>query len=202
MKGGKRMAKLQRSANIQAKGINFTGVKKYVEMNYGEEMWLQLIKSLSPETQAVWVDNHAAGAAYPFSAFKEMISALHSLLKATSESEAAAVYEFIVDQSVSSMGKIYHRMTQPSQVVRNYPQLWSKFFNAGTVQVPVATRGRGVVRFLLPEIFDDMLPAACLGYSRKAVEMGGGKDLRMERTAYQKKNDGLFESVYELRWVE
>ena len=188
--------------NVQARGINFIGVKKYVEMNYGEELWQQLVSSLSPAAQAVWADTLSSGSAYPFSAFKEIIATLHSTLKTTNESEAAAVYEYIIDQSVSSLGKIYHRMTQPSQVVRNYPQLWSRLFSTGTVEVPVATRGRGVVRFLLPDIFDEVLPAACLGYSKKAVEMGGGKDLSMTRTSYQKKDEGLFESVYELRWSE
>jgi hypothetical protein len=188
--------------NVEAKGINFTAVKKYVEMKYGEEMWEQLVNTLSPSTQAVWAETHAAGAAYPFPAFKEMILSLHSLLKTTSETEAAAVYEYIVDQSVSSISKMYNWMTQPSQVVRNYPHLWSRLFSTGTVEVPVATRGRGVVRFLLPDIFDEVLPAACLGYSKKAVEMGGGKDLSMKRTSYQKKDGGLFESIYELRWTE
>ena len=188
--------------DVLATGINFTGVKKYIALNYGEETWAETVRTLSPGARAVWTNTHAAGTGYPFSAFKEMVATLHAALRTTSESEAAAVYEFILDESTGSMNRIFLRMTQPSQILRNYPLLWGKFFNTGSVEVPVATRGHGVVRFLLPEIFEDWLPAACLGFSRKAIEMGGGRELRMTRTAFQKKPGGLFESVYELRWIE
>jgi hypothetical protein len=70
------------------------------------------------------------------------------------------------------------------------------------VDVPVADKSHASVRFLLPDVFDDWLSPACLGYSTKAVAMAGGSDLTMKRTAYEKKPDGLFESVYELCWKE
>ncbi len=188
--------------DAMAKGINFISVKKYVEMNYGEEMWHQLIESLSTEVKTVWNLTHKTGSDYPFYAFKEMISVMKSSLRTTRESEMAAVYEFIADESMSSMSKLRLRMSTPSSVIKNYPALWSSFFNAGTVDVPVASKGQGVVRFVLPEIFDDWLQPACLGFSKKAVEMAGGKDLMIQRTAYEKRKDNLFESRYELRWKE
>jgi hypothetical protein len=187
---------------VLAKGINFTCAKKYIETNYGSETWEQIMSRLTPEAAAVWNSSLLSGSEYPFSAFKEMISSTIAVLRTTNNDEIAAIYEYIADQSLNSMYKIFFKFANPSYVIKNYPLLWTRFFNAGVVDVPAAEKGRGVVRFLLPDIFDDWLAPACLGYSRKAVEMGGGKDLRMERTAYLKKNDGLFESVYELRWTE
>jgi hypothetical protein len=35
--------------------------------------------------------------------------------------------------------------------------LWSRFFNAGTVEVMVAEKGHAIPKFLLPEIFNDWL---------------------------------------------
>ena len=190
------------STEVLAKGINFTCAKKYVETNYGPETWDRIIARLTPEAIAVWQGSLLAGSEYPFLAFKEMISSTITELRTTNDAEIAAIYEYIADQSLNSLYKIFFKFANPSYVIKNYPLLWTRFFNAGVVDVPVAEKGRGVVRFLLPDIFDDWLTPACLGYSKKAVEMGGGKDLSMTRTSYQKKDEGLFESVYELRWTE
>ncbi len=189
-------------ATVMAKGANFLFAKKYLEAKYGRETWERIMRSLSGDAKAVWGQSLLATGVYPFSAFKEMMSALTAELKTAKEQEVAAVYEHIADQSLSSVYKIFFRLAHPSYVIRNYPKLWSMFFNAGTVEVPVAEKGHAVVKFLLPDIFNDWLPPACLGYSKKAVEMAGGSDLTMKRTFSGKKSDGLWETIYELQWKE
>jgi hypothetical protein len=188
--------------DVMAKGVNFICAKKYIEKKYGKETWEQIMRSLSDEARAVWNDCLLAGSEYPFLAFKEMMSSLSSVLKTAKDAEIAAVYEYIADQSLNTMYKIFFRLAQPSFVIKNYPLLWSRFFNAGTVDVPAADKGHASVRFLLPDVFDNWLPPACLGYSKKAVAMAGGGDLTVKRTSYEKKPAGVFESVYELRWKE
>ena len=76
------------------------------------------------------------------------------------------------------------------------------FFNSGTVEVQVAESGHAILKFLLPEIFNDWLPPACLGYSKKAVEMAGGRNLVMKKNSAGKTSDGQWETVYELQWTE
>jgi len=76
------------------------------------------------------------------------------------------------------------------------------FFNTGTVEVQVAESGHAVLKFLLPEIFNDWLPSACLGYSKKAVEMAGGRNLVMTKKSSGKFSEEIWETVYELRWIE
>lgn len=188
--------------DVMAKGVNFICGKKYIEMKYGQETWEQIMRSLSDEGRAVWNDCLLSSSEYPFWAFKEMMSVLPSVLKTAEDAEIAGVYEYIADQSLNTVYKIFFRLAQPSFVIKNYPLLWGRFFNAGTVGVPVADKGHATVRFLLPDVFDSWLPPACLGYSIKAVAMAGGSDLTMKRTAYEKKPEGMFESVYELRWKE
>lgn len=187
---------------VKAKGVNFICAKNYIEKKYGNKTWVQIMDCLSNEGKAVWNNCLLSGSEYPFSAFKEMMSAFPTVLKTTKDGEIAAVYEYIADQSLNTIYKIFFRLSQPSFVLKSYPILWSRFFNAGTVDVPVAEKGQASVRFLLPDVFDDWLQPACLGYSMKAVAMAGGSGLTMKRTAYEKKPDGLFESVYELRWKE
>ena len=71
-------------------------------------------------------------------------------------------------------------------MIKNYPKLWNMFFNTGTVEVQVAGSGHAVLKFLLPESFNDWLPPACLGYSKKAVEMAGGRNLVMKKNGLEK----------------
>lgn len=65
--------------------------------------------------------------------------------------------------------------------------------------MPVSEKGHAKVRFLLPEIFMDWLPPACLGYSTKAVEMAGGKNLVMKLEKKSLLPDKIWEIVYDLR---
>ncbi len=187
---------------VMAKGANFLYARLYIEQKYGRDTWERILQSLSPEMRKVWDQALLASKEYPFEAFKEMMSALNSVLKTAQDAELARIYEHIADQSLNKMYKIFFRFAHPSFAIKNYPSLWSLFFNAGTVEVPVAEKGHAVVRFLLPEIFNDWLQPACLGYSKKAVTMAGGRGLTMKRLTFEKKAEDLWETVYELLWNE
>jgi hypothetical protein len=187
---------------VMAKGVNFVCAKKYIEDKYGTETWGRIMQSLSNDAKTVWGGVLLVSTAYPFTAFKEMMSALIGELKSAKESELAEIYEYIADQSLHKIYKIFFQLANPSFVIKNYPKLWSMFFNAGTVEVMLAEKGHAVLKFLLPEIFNGWLPPACLGYSKKAVEMAGGRNLVMKKSSVGKVSDDLWETVFDLRWTE
>jgi len=187
---------------VLAKGVSFLYARTYIEAKYGRDTWERVIQALPPESREVWSYSLLVTKEYPFSAFKDMMSSLMGVLKTAKEAELAAIYEYIADQSLSKMYKVFFRLAHPAFVIKNYPRLWSMFFNAGTVEVPIAEKGQATVRFLLPEIFNDWLQPASLGYSKKAVEMAGGRGLAMNRVSHGKKGEDLWETVYELRWKE
>jgi len=56
------------------------------------------------------------------------------------------------------------------------------------------------VTFTLPEIFLDWLPPACLGYSRKAVEMAGGKHFAMRPLGKEEQYNKDWKISYKLSW--
>lgn len=185
-----------------AKGVNFLYSRRFIESQYGGEVWARVMKAMSKESQEIWSGGIIVYQEYPFSAFKEMISILTGEIKSVQNSELARIYEYIADQSLNKIYKIFFHFTNPSFVIKNYPKLWEKFFNTGKVEVPVSEKGRAVVKFILPEIFLDWLSPACLGYSKKAVEMAGGKNLAMKPRDKTLISEGVWEIVYELRWDE
>ena len=143
---------------VAAKGVNFLYSKRFIESKYGEAVWAQIMKSLSKESQEIWEAGLLVYKEYPFAAFKEMISALTRELKLAKDSELASIYEYIADQSLNKIYKIFFTFANPSFVIKNYPRLWDKFFNSGKVEVPLSEKGHAVVKFTLPEIFLDWLP--------------------------------------------
>lgn len=187
---------------VMAKGVNFLFARKYIENKYGTEIWGRVMQSLSDEAKSIWGGVILASMEYPFVSFKEMMTSLTQELKMAKDHELAGIYEYIADQSLNAMYKIFFRIANPSYVIQNYPKLWSKFFNAGKVEVTAAEKGHAVLKFLLPEIFNDWLPPACLGYSKKAVEMAGGRNLVMRKNSSVKVSEDLWETIYELRWTE
>jgi hypothetical protein len=187
---------------VLARGVNFIYTKEFILNKYGIEAWKLLLQSLSEDARKIWDGILLPIQEYPFTFFKEMISTMPLALKIKQDSELACIYEYIADQSLNKLYKIFFSFANPSFVIKNYPRLWSRFFNAGEVEVLVSESGHAILKFTLPEIFLDWLEPACLGYSKKAVEMAGGRGLTMEIKSVYKIPTDLWEIVCELHWFE
>ena len=184
---------------VMARGLNFVYAKEFIKKKYGDETFTRLLDRLPQEVKGIWEDAVLTDS-YPFSAFKAMTAALSGELGALENREIAKMYEYIADRSLNVLYKMFFRMTNPSFVISNYPKLWRRFFESGTVEVPLSEKGYARVRFLLPEIFLDWLPPACLGYSKKAVEMAGGKNLMIKLENKSLSSENVWDIVYQLRW--
>jgi len=187
---------------VLARGVNFVYTIQYIVNKYGVETWKLLLQSLSEDARKVWGDILVPILDYPFRLFKELISSLPIALNIGQDSELASIYEYIADQSLNKLYKIFFSFTNPSFVIKNFPKLWSRFFNTGKVEVPVSESGHAILKFTLPEIFHDWLEPACFGYSKKAVEMSGGRNLTMDMKGSDKGPNDHWEIVYELHWDE
>ncbi len=187
---------------VMARGPNFVYAKEFIQKEYGEATWNKLLNSLPEQAANVWNRPHLITETYPFSAFKIMVAALSDLVGSMSDQQTTNLYEYMADRSLSTVYKVFFRFTNPAFVVKNYPKLWKRFFASGDVEVPTAQRGYAVVKFTLPEEFLDWLPPACYGYSKKAVEMAGGKELRIKEQTRSRLTNGLWSISYELFWDE
>ena len=187
---------------VLAKGVNFVYAKEFILKEYGEGLWERALESLVRSEREFWRGTQLIHESYPFGAFKSMVSAVSKELGKPEDTEAARLYEYIAERSLSVLYKVFFKFANPSFVIKNYPKLWDRFFNTGKVEVPVAEKGHAVLKFILPEVFLDWLPPACLGYSKKAVEMAGGKKLTLTQKSRSLLPGALWEVVFELKWVE
>lgn len=185
-----------------ARGPNFLYAREYVISTHGEGVWNEVLKKLPAEHADVWRGTLLISSEYPFPAFKEMVRAWSEITGGTNRDTTANLYGFIADRSLNTVYRFFLRLSQPAFVLRNFPKLWERFFTAGTVEVPVAEKGHAVIRFTLPEVFQDWLEPACYGYSRKAIEMAGGRDVAMRPSGPSSLSDGTLEAAFDLTWTE
>ena len=185
-----------------ARGVNFMYAREYVVREHGEAMWAHIVDQLPPDAARVWRGPLVAIGTYSFGAFKAFASALAAESGGRSDETLSGMYEYIADRSLNALYKVFFRLTNPSFVIGNYPKLWERFFTTGKVEVREATAGRATIEFTLPAIFLDWLPAASLGYSRKAVAMAGGKNLTMRELTRSERGGEQWAIAYELRWQE
>jgi hypothetical protein len=185
-----------------ARGPNFLYAREYVISTGGEKTWNEVLQKLTAEHAAVWRGTLLISSEYPFPAFKEMVRAWSEVTGGTSREATAKLYGFIADRSLNTVYRFFLKLSQPAFVLRNFPKLWERFFTAGTVEVPVAEKGRAVIRFTLPDVFQDWLEPACYGYSRKAIEMAGGRDVAMKPSGATMLHDGTMEAAFDLTWTE
>lgn len=185
-----------------ARGVNFLYAKEFILQEYGAAVWDRTLARLPGDAAGVWGGPLLMIGTYSFSAFKAITVALAAETGGRSDERLARMYEYIADRSLNALYKVFFRLTNPSFVVSNYPRLWSRFFTAGKVEVSEARPGGAVVRFFLPPIFLDWLPAACLGYSTKAVTMAGGRSLSMTEVHRAQQAGGDWAVTFQLRWQE
>lgn len=185
-----------------ARGVNFLYAREYIVEQYGDAGWRRIVARLPGPAAEVWNGTFLAVGTYSFSAFKAIALAAAEETGGASDEKLSRMYEFIADRSLNTLYKVFFRLTNPSFVISNYPRLWSRFFTAGTVAVTDARAGGAVVAFTLPAIFLDWLPAACLGYSTKAVAMAGGSRLSMMEVGRSQRAEGDWIISYRLSWQE
>lgn len=190
-----------RSMDVAARGPNFVYSREFIQKAHGPEAWLRILDALPPEAATVW-RTAILDRCYPFSAYKAILPAIAQETGASTDQELARMYAYSADRSLTTVFKVFLRMANPSFVIGKYPQLWNLFFAGGEVRVPEARKGEARVEFTVPEIFLDWLPAACLGYSYKAVELAGGRDLTQEEEGRERLPNGTWRITYRLHWKE
>jgi hypothetical protein len=187
---------------VMSRGPNFIYAKEFIKQTYGVSVWENVLDGLPNDAAELLKGPMLVTETYPFGDFKAMLKVLSETLGNMAEEETARVYEYIADRSLNSVYKIFFRFANPAFAIKNYPKLWRRFFTTGNVEVVSAEAGHAILKFTLPEIFLDWLPAACYGYSKKAIEMAGGRELQIEKRGQTPLKAELWEIVFELFWKE
>lgn len=185
-----------------SRGPNYVYAKEYVIKTYGESTWNSVLANMSPDLAAKWKGALLPSHSYSFGDFRSFTKILTKQVGSFAQKENGKMYEYIADRSLNGIYKMFFRLSSPSFAIKNYPKLWSHFFNAGKVSVLSVESKRAVIEFTVPEIFVDWLDDACYGYSKKAIELGGGKDLKLYRVKKVDSGVGQWALTYELTWVE
>ncbi len=196
------MPDVNEEPQVMARGPNFVYAKEFILEEHGVDTWAKILANLRGTAAQAWQGPLAVTEAYPFSAFKEMFTAYARIVDSSTERETARLYQYIADRSLSAIYKLILRFAEPSFVIARFPQLWKRFFQVGRVEVSKAERGHAVLHFHLPEVLLHCLPAAFVGYSTRAVELAGGRDLEVTRLEQVQEPDGDWKISFELRWQE
>ena len=187
---------------VMARGPNFVYAKEFVRQEYGDDVWRQILERLPATAAPIWSKQILLTDSQPFAAFKAMPVALAEVVGTPAERETARMYAFIADRSLNSIYKFFFRFAEPSFVISRYPVLWGRFFESGRVSVPMAEQSKARLDFEIEEIFLDWLRPACLGYSQKAVELSGGRDVRLHDRESEHVSDDVWLVSYDLTWSE
>ncbi len=185
-----------------ARGPNFVYSREFVKEHHGEEVWERVLQGLPPEAAAFWRGPLLVTGRYSFVSLLEMTRVLCDQTDMEGCEELSDMYAHIADRSLNTIYRFFLRFSQPSFVISHYPTLWKRFFESGRVEVPVAGDRAAKLVFEVPSIFLDWLPPACLGYSKKAIELAGGRDVRMDETGREKLSGDTWRVVFLLNWEE
>jgi hypothetical protein len=185
-----------------ARGPNFVFTKEYVIKTYGERTWNTILERMPPAIADQWKGALLASNSYSFQAFKSLSRELTRTVGSYSQKETSNLYEYMADRSLNAMYKMFFKFSSPSFVLKNYSKLWGRFFNIGEVNVITSEPKHAVIAFKLPDIFIDWLDDACYGYSKKAIELAGGHDLKLIQINKINNGNNEWTITYDLKWIE
>jgi hypothetical protein len=165
----------------------------------GEGIWNTIMGKIFGTFADQWRGTLLASNNYSFQAFKSFSRELTKSVGSYSQKEITNLYEYIADRSLNALYKMFFRFSSPSSVLKNYPKLWGQFFNTGEVNVITSKAKHAVIAFKLPDKFVDWLDD---GYSKKAIEMAGGRDLKLKQVNKIKNGNHEWTITYDLKWIE
>jgi len=182
------------------RGVNYIFTRQYILQHQGMDLWKKVLAMLPLEHRQEWEKPLLAISLYSFSAYMELIEKYCDMISVAQKQELISIYEYIAEQSLTTLYKHYMNRTDPSSMIGNFPKMWDRFFSAGKVEVYELTPTSVRLEFELPEVFLSWIFSACLGFSRKAVELGGGVGLvQQEKKRIRVKAD-IWKISYSLNW--
>lgn len=189
-------------ARTIARGPNFVYSREFVKEHHGDQVWQEVLRGLSPEAASLWSGALLTSGRYSFTSLLDMTRVLCELTGEEGCVELSSMYAHIAERSLNTVHRFFLRLSQPAFVISKYPLLWRRFFESGQVEVPVAEKGAARLVFEVSPMFLDWLPPACLGYSRKAIELAGGWGVRLEEVSRENISRDCWRVVFQLSWEE
>lgn len=180
------------------RGIAFLAAIKYINDKYGNDGFLKVLESLSPEDKEVITGKLNPVTLYPMKAYIGLLSAADKIFGKGDYALCGDIGRFEAGETFSGLYKVFLEVGNPQAVIRKASLAWRTLHDAGDLEIEQSND-----KYVRGKItnFPDSHKAFCnvlLGYFSKVLEMSGAKNLDVKETKCRVNGDDCCE--FELKW--
>ncbi len=178
----------------RTKGTVIASTIAFLNEKFGKEATDQLIDGLGPEQSALLKGPILLGNWYPVDLLTKLISSAEGKVAVPGDRTLAwELGRYSAETGLKGIYKIFFKVADVGFIIKRSPQVWSSYYDSGTMQVVAAESKNAIMRIAG---FDQPSPLLCdriLGWMQRTVEMTGGKRVVMSHPSCAARGDAFCE---------
>jgi hypothetical protein len=184
------------SAVPMKKGLSFLAARDYVKKRSGAEGWDAVLADLAP-SDADTLRSMVGIGWYPLDLYARLLRVIDQRLGTGDRRIVPHVCHFEAERDVPSVHRLLLKMVKPATIVEKMAELWPRYNSTG--RLIVSRRGdRAVDVTLVDWSPDDLLCAAVVAYSERALELAGARGVRIAQPRCRAR--GAHNCLFEIKW--
>ena len=178
------------------KGQLLLGAKRYIRDKFGAAGYNKFMQNQTPEDRVLWEEKPMLPVSrVPVRLF---IGLYETFVKIWSEKAFAVAAAEVAFYDLNSIMKLFMKMGSPSFVGSRFPKIWHQYFNQGEMKIIKQDEHSLTLQLLNAETYGKGGCEGAVGWTGKALEFSGAKNLKVSQTQCGFK--GASHCVIEYSW--
>ncbi|MCU0723082.1 MAG: hypothetical protein MUC63_05645 [Planctomycetes bacterium] len=185
---------------MEVKGSAIATIRPFVKTAFGADGERRFLDSLSPGAKSVIASPILATEWYPLkTALVEPVARICDLFFRGDLEGARESGRFSADQGLRGIYRVFVKLGSPAVIVKKAGTILPTYYRPSAMEVLENGAGRAVVRMTqFPQRFRVVEERIC-GWMQRAIEISGGKSVRVEVPVSMTEGDGVTE--FRITWA-
>ncbi len=178
------------------RGTSVVSRVRFVQDRFGDEAWKQVLTRLNPEDRRVLSGPLSATGTYSQEMYANLVATVNDIFDDGSGSLARQMGHFTAQSDLRSIHRHFFREGDPMYTLKMMPTIFQHYVPGSQMTVAEAKPGHVVLRLANQgEIDRGLCSYSVPGWLQGAVELAGGRNVRVRHTSCHYQGDGGGEYV-------
>lgn len=188
-----------------AKGSIFIHIKKYIIDSHGEDVWKEVLNSLSVSDSEILEKNVIKTEWYPVPLLNRLINTYDVLIGKGDFVSIIPIAEHIAKQDLEPLFDAFVNLNNPNIVLNNTHALWGRYFDSGWIELDILDMDQKYSTLYLHEFADERIASgvaicnfAVPKWFKLGLLMSGANSAKITHSDCRYK--GAESCKFEVRW--
>lgn len=183
---------------VNVKGSAIVSTYNYIVKEHGETGWNKVLATLRKKEKNPLMRKLLVGSWYPFDTYVALLRALDDIYGKGDNRLIFNLGKFSAEDGLSTIYRFFFKVGSPNFIISRAAKIWSSYYSVG--EMTIENNEKGMATIVLRD-WPTPMKEHCdrvRGWITRAIEMSGGKDVKVKETKCQCTGDKVCQ--YDLRW--